>query len=285
VAGGVAPDQWSRWLLERRDAGDAQQRESTLSQLAPVRDKVLAGAGPLEGKTLLDVGTGDGLIGLAARARGAEVIFSDVSPALLAHIAELAPGARCVTTRAETLAGIEDASADIVTTRSVLIYVTDKAAAFAAMRRVLRPGGRISLFEPINALMHDPPGSFCGFDVAPVAEMVEPVLAAFEPDDPAFTTAMLEFDDRDLARLAEQAGFARVHVECHHDIEPGSLYAAVSIDALLDSAPNPNARTVREAIDAALPPPDRARFEAALRDRYAAGRAVQRRVVAYLTAS
>ena len=54
-----------------------------------------------------------------------------------------------------------------MTTRSVLIYVADKAAAFAAMYRVLRPGGRISLFEPINRLMFpEPPDRFWGYDVA-----------------------------------------------------------------------------------------------------------------------
>jgi arsenite methyltransferase len=43
-----------------------------------------------------------------------------------------------------------------VTTRSVLIYVEDRRAAFAEFFRVLRLGGRLSIFEPINrfALPH-----------------------------------------------------------------------------------------------------------------------------------
>jgi arsenite methyltransferase len=81
-----APDRWSRWLLERRHGGDARQREATLAHLGGVRDRVLAGAEPLEGATLLDVGAGDGLIGLGALDRvGPEgtVVFADVSPALI----------------------------------------------------------------------------------------------------------------------------------------------------------------------------------------------------------
>jgi precorrin-6B methylase 2 len=62
----VGSDCWSRWLLDRRDAGDEIQRQATLDHLAPVRDRVLDAAGPLEGATLLDVGCGDGLIGLRA---------------------------------------------------------------------------------------------------------------------------------------------------------------------------------------------------------------------------
>jgi arsenite methyltransferase len=284
VAGGVAPDRWSRWLLERRDAGDAGQRERTLSHLAPIRDRVLENAGALAGATLLDVGTGDGLIGLEALARGADVIFSDVSPALLERCREQAPGARFVVARAEDLAGVADASVDIVTTRSVLIYVTDKAAAFAAMRRVLRPGGRISLFEPVNRLMQDPPGRFLGYEIG-LAGLSERVLAAFAPADPAFADAMLGFDDDDLADLALGAGFARVHVERHIDVVPGPGNRPVSFDALLDSAPNPNARTVREAAEEALEPPERERFLAALRASYEAGRLVHRTALAYVSAS
>ena len=64
----VEPDQWSRWLRERRDAGDERQRAAIVDMLGPIRERVLAAAEPLEGATLLDVGTGDGLIGLAALA-------------------------------------------------------------------------------------------------------------------------------------------------------------------------------------------------------------------------
>ena len=58
---------------------------------------------------------------------------------------------------AEDLTGIADASVDVLTTRSVLIYVAEKQHALAAFARVLRPHGRISLFEPINRLMFPEP--------------------------------------------------------------------------------------------------------------------------------
>jgi len=80
------PDRWSRWLLERRDAGSERQRVVALDRLGRVRDRVLDAAEPLDGATVLDVGAGDGLIGLGALDRvgaGGAVIFADISPALL----------------------------------------------------------------------------------------------------------------------------------------------------------------------------------------------------------
>jgi SAM-dependent methyltransferase len=53
---------------------------------------------------------------------------------------------------------------DVVTTRSVLSYVKDKETALREFYRVLRPGGRIGVFEPINVLMHDPDRLF-GYDI------------------------------------------------------------------------------------------------------------------------
>ena len=44
----------------------------------------------------------------------------------------------------------DDVLNDAVTVRSVLIYVAAKAASFREFARVLRPGGRLSIFEPIN---------------------------------------------------------------------------------------------------------------------------------------
>jgi arsenite methyltransferase len=57
---------------------------------------------------------------------------------------------RFVNASADDLSGIDDESVDIVTTRSVLIFVPDRRSAFGEFARILRPSGRISLFEPIN---------------------------------------------------------------------------------------------------------------------------------------
>jgi arsenite methyltransferase len=289
------PDQWSRWLLERRDAGDARQRSRALEHLAPIRDRVLADAGPLEGATLLDVGTGDGLIGLEALDRvgpGGAVIFSDVSAALLERCEEAVRArgslerARFVVARAEKLDGIADGSVDVITTRSVLIYVAAKDDAFAEFHRALRPGGRISLFEPINRLTFpEPLGRFWGYDVAAVADLADKVRATFEVlHDPASAT-MTDFDAGDLVRLAEEAGFTRVHCDCHIDVEPGQPPQAASVDTLLDTSPNPLAPTIREAITEALTEAERETFVAHLRQAHDEGRLVKRIAVAYLVAA
>ena len=289
-----ASDHWSRWLAERRDAGDVRQRGLTLAQLAPIRDRVLAGAGPLEGATLLDVGAGEGLVGLEALNRVGDrgtVIFSDVSGVLVEHCREavrelgLSDRARFVVARAEDLDEIADASVDVLTTRSVLIYVAAKDDAFRAFHRVLRPGGRISLFEPINQLTYpEPPDRFFGYDVAAVAELAHEVRAAFEElHDPASAT-MTELGAGDLVRLAEEAGFARVHCDCHIDVEPEQPPQAANVDTLLDTSPNPLAPTIREAIEQALDESERDRFITHLRRAHDEGRQVRRLAVAYLVA-
>jgi arsenite methyltransferase len=290
-----ASDLWSRWLLERRDAGQARQRDLTLGRLADVRDRVLSGAEPLHAATLLDVGTGDGLIGMEALERVGEtgtVIFSDISDPLLDHVREavgvrgLGARARFVNASADSLNAIPDMCVDVVTTRSVLIYVADKARAFAAMRRVLRAQGRLSVFEPINRLMYpEPSDRFYGYNVAEVRALAQRVKASYHKlRDPA-ADSMMDFDDRDLVRFAEDAGFARVHLECHIDLGPSSFWRPVSIDALLDSSPNPLAPTVRETIAHALTANEQHRFVKHLAEAIALDDRVHRSAGAYLTAA
>src|SRR5580693_7906829 len=128
-----APDRWHRWLTDVRFGGDPAAREQDLTEfLYPVRDTVLDKAKLRPGDTVLDVGTGDGLIGFGALERlgpSGHVIFSDISQDLLDHCraAAAAEGllGQCqfVLASADSLTGIADASVDIVTPRPVLIYV------------------------------------------------------------------------------------------------------------------------------------------------------------------
>jgi arsenite methyltransferase len=287
------PDRWSRWILGGRDGNDERQRLAAVEQLAPLRDQVLTGAEPLDAATLLDVGCGDGLIGLAALERvgpSGTVIFSDISSALLAHARATVEAhgalerARFVRTRAEDLAELSDESVDVVTTRSVLIYVADKPAAFAALHRVLRPGGRVSLFEPINRLMFPEPNDrFWGYDVAAVNQLAGRVKHALRDLSDASTASMRDFDDRDLVDLADDAGFAHIHLVLHVDVGPGTL-GPVTLGALLDGPPNPLAPTLRDTIRHALNSSEQRRFIAHLEREFHKARPRRRWAGAYLTA-
>jgi arsenite methyltransferase len=291
----VEADHWSRWVLERRDAGNDRQRGVSMGHLARVRDRLLANAGPLDGAVLLDVGTGDGLIALEALDRvgpRGTVVFSDISEALVAEVRRAVESrgedrrARFVLAAAENLGAITSGSVDVVTARSVLIYVADKSQAFSEMHRVLRPGGRISLFEPINRLMFpEPDERFFGYDISGAEELAAKVKRAFaELEDDSLATTMMGFDDRDLVVLAEEAGFQRIHLECHIDREPGSTMQSVSLQALLDSAPNPLAPTVREAIESSLSEAEQRHFLRELKQSVIERNCIRRSAVAYLAA-
>jgi arsenite methyltransferase len=285
-------DRWHRWLLDVRHGGDPGYREQMMMELRRVRDEVLDRAALRPDDILLDVGTGDGLIAFGALDRlgpGGRVIFSDISSDLLdychASAAEAGQLNRCdfVLAPADNLAALPDSSVDVVTTRSVLIYVADKSAAFAEFRRVLRPGGRVSLFEPINSLMQGC-GSrlFFGYDVSAVAEIAAKLDAQFAKVQPPGADPMLDFDDRDLVRLAEQAGFADVGLDLRVTVR--TRRPAAPWDRFLRQSGNPNLPPLAEMLEHTLSPAELAAFTAHLRPLVEAGQGERRKAVAYLTA-
>src|SRR5260370_5628651 len=108
---------------------------------------------------------------------------------------------------------MQGASVDVVTARSVIIYVTDKQRALAEFYRVLKPTGRISILEPINRLTYPgPPNELFGVNVAEIRDLADKVKVAAEQTLGAQAT-MLDFDDRDLLDMAEQAGFRQIHLD------------------------------------------------------------------------
>lgn len=289
----ASDDIWKTWLLERRARGDRALLERALTGvLYPIRDRVLNNAALQEGETLLDVGCGDGLLafGALARTQTGRVIFSDISQLLLDHAAELAKQMgvvnRCnfVAAPADDLSILADDSVDVVTTRSVLIYVADKARALAEFYRVLRPGGRISLFEPINRFRRaQSRHRFVGFDVTPIMDITDKLKAVYEALQPSDTDPMLNFDERDLVQLAEAAGFNKVRLEL--TIEIGNDHGELRTwDDLLHVAFNPKVPTLAEAMAQVLSDEEQAALVAYLRPLVEAGAGQSRSAVAYLWA-
>ena len=276
----MTTDKWAGWLLSRRDGGDEDLRRRHAPGLLAFRAGVLKRAAVHHGDTVLDVGTGDGLIGFGALEQvGAEgrVIFSDVSNDLLDECRRRAGGdPRCsfVRATADDLAGIADGSVDVVTTRSVLIYVERKPAAFAEFFRVLRPGGRLSIFEPINRFMAGHSADLFGLDVGPVADLVAKVRGAYAAAN-ADDGPMLDFDERDLLSFAQGAGFTAIALDYRAQLDvPGPLPG--EWDALKRTAPNPLAPTYEEAMAATLTGEERDRLEAHFRALIAAGAPARR---------
>jgi arsenite methyltransferase len=288
----VTNDVWAAWLCARRDGGSLEGRERTLALLGPIRDQVLAGAAVGPGDVLVDVGCGDGMIGLSGLelvGRTGRVVFVDVSAPLLdacrAEVARrgLTERAAFVQAGAEDLALLSDAQGDAVTTRSVLIYVTDKACAFAAFRRVLRPGGRLSVWEPINAHgFPEPEHRLHGFDLEPVAALAAKVKQVYLRHQPPERSSMLDFDERDLLAWAEAAGFADLRLRL--EIDDRAPEPAPDWEAFLDSSPNPLAPTWREAVADALDTDEARVFFAHLRPLAEAGKGRWRHAAAHLVA-
>ena len=287
------PDRWHRWLLDVRFGGDAGAREQALTErLYPIRDKVLDNAGLWPGDKLLDVGVGDGLIAFGALERlgpSGSVVFSDISRDLLEHCrqAAAAEGAlnRCsfVLAPADDLSGVPAASVDVVTTRSVLIYVKDKAAALQEFYRVLKPAGRISLAEPINVLMAvDDPARFSGYDVRPVMSLATRVQSLYDAIQPPGEDPMIDFDERDLVRFAEQAGFPEIELELRITVK-GAL-PPMPWDRFLRTAGNPLVPPIGEALKRTLDAAEISDFTAHLKPLVESGTGQERMAFAYVTA-
>ncbi|HKY53056.1 MAG TPA: class I SAM-dependent methyltransferase [Anaerolineales bacterium] len=286
----IQQDIWSRWLLNRRFGGDPERLTQVLDYLYPVRDKVLSHISLEEGGTLLDVGCGDGLIAFGAleKFERCRAILSDISDDLLHHVQGLARQMnhlhRCefVRASADDLSVFENESVDAVTTRSVLIYVYAKLQAFKEFHRVLKPGGQMSIFEPINRFAYpEPVGRFSGYDVTPITSLAEKLKAIYRRIQPPDTDPMTDFDERDLVIAAEKAGFSEINVELQIEVKPPENS---DWSTFLRVAGNPKIPSVEEAMQQAFTLGETETFTSYLRPLVESRQGIHRSAVAYLWA-
>lgn len=190
---------WTQWLKKNRFAGmTAEMQAQTMRWLEAVRDVILVYAEIKPYETILDIGTGTGLLAFKAlelqNCQG-KVIFSDLFQDCLDDCKKIldesgiTEGFEILQCPVEHIA-LPESSVHKALMRSVLVHVLNKQPAINEIYRVLKPGGKLCAFEPVirsntryweildpynidnyyefkrveNEIMDNPMDSLCNFD-------------------------------------------------------------------------------------------------------------------------
>jgi ubiquinone/menaquinone biosynthesis C-methylase UbiE len=291
-------DIWSEWLLHTRHADDPAYGQVVQSAVEGYADRVLDGAKLGTGMTLVDVGSGEGLVAFRAIDRvgpSLRVILTDVSAPMLRHAEAVATSrnvrAQCTfhECSAESLSGIADASVDAVTTRAVIAYVSDKKAAVGEFFRTLKPGGRLSITEPIlqdeaffaRALRRRVEDRSLPADR--FMTLLHRWKAAQFPDteEACAKSPIASYSERDLLNMVRAAGFADVHLQLHIDIVPS---LSTSWDVFLGTSPHPLAPPLKKILAEQFTADERQFFEQMVRPTVESGSNVTTDRAMYLQA-
>ncbi|WP_310631600.1 methyltransferase domain-containing protein [Paraburkholderia sp.] len=295
----VTHDNWSTWILRQRHGDDRAQACNVRVEITKYADRVLDSVRLQPGMTLADIGTGDGLVGFRAIERAGasiSVIMTDISPPLLEHAEEaarkLGVSGQCafVQGSAEQLDGIANASVDAATMRAVLAYVPDKPAAMRELYRILKPGGRFAMAEPI---LRDEALEVCmlkrlvdegAFDAGdPFFPLLLRCRAAQFPDteDKLRSLPITNYGERDLVRYAMDAGFTDIHLELHIDVRTED---SLPWDMFIRTSPHPLAPPLEEILKTEFTQSEREYLEVRMRAIFESGKQLGAERIAYLTA-
>ncbi|MEM5318454.1 methyltransferase domain-containing protein [Paraburkholderia sp. JHI869] len=269
------------------------------AEITRYADRVLDNVRLRPGMTLADIGTGDGLVGFRAIERAGasiRVLMTDISTPLLRHAEEgarsLGVSGQCAFIHgcAEKLEGIANEAVDAATMRAVLAYVEDKPAAMRELYRILKPGGRFAIAEPI---LRDE-----ALEVCMLKHLVD--TRAFNTEDPFFPLLLrcraaqfpdteekvralpiTNYGERDLVRFAIDAGFTDIHLELHIEVrtEDGMPW-----ETFLRTSPHPLAPSLEEVFEKEFTRDERAYLEVRMRAIFESGTQLGAERIAYLTA-
>jgi SAM-dependent methyltransferase len=256
-------DEYRAQSIERWSSvagGWGAQRERMNAAAAPVNRWLIDALGLEPGQTLLELACGPGETGLLAVARlqpGGRLIATDATEEMVALVSrradELGVG-EAVEARVMQAEWIDlsAASVDAAVCRWGYMLLADPGASLRETRRVLKPGGRVSL-AAWDAAPRNPWSSAVGMELVARGLMERPA-----PGDPGqFTWS----DPATITAALEEAGFTGIEVET---IDFAFTYPDLDAwwDVTLDTAPmlgrtvsemTPAERDdLREALDARL---------------------------------
>ncbi|MBA3594733.1 MAG: bifunctional 2-polyprenyl-6-hydroxyphenol methylase/3-demethylubiquinol 3-O-methyltransferase UbiG [Polaromonas sp.] len=133
---------------------DTESEFRPLHQINPLRLGWIESLAPIQGKRVLDIGCGGGILADAMARQGAQVLGIDLASKALkvAQLHALEAGTQGVEYReisAEALAAEQPGSFDVVTCMEMLEHVPDPSSVVRACATLVKPGGHV-FFSTIN---------------------------------------------------------------------------------------------------------------------------------------
>lgn len=202
--------------------------------LQPILDEVLApfehllvdAGDPGKGGSVVDIGCGAGATTLAMARRvgsSGRCVGLDISEPLVALArkrasAEGAANAEFVAGDAQTYA-FEPGRFDAVVSRFGVMFFDDPAAAFANIRRAVKPGGRLAFFAWRSPAEND--------FMTTAARAAAPFLPPTPPPDPSAPGQFAFADNDKVRRVLEDSGWSSI------DIEKADVWCRISDDDLM----------------------------------------------------
>lgn len=177
------------------------------ANLAAIGEAVLAFAKPAPGMAVLDVGCGTGFTSLALAGAGAKVTGVDISKPMLGLARERATQAGLAISFLEADASAQSFTPefDLIFSRFGVMFFDAPAAAFANMRKALKPGGRIAFvcwrMPPENPWASVP------------LLAAKPFLPEQPPPDPLAPGPFAFADAQRVQDILAQAGFSAIRIE------------------------------------------------------------------------
>lgn len=203
----------------------AELQEPLDRQLEPLGRRAMAELDLGAGKRVLDIGCGAGATTLALSSTGAEIVGADISGTLLGvarRRAEGLAGVAFLQADAQTFA-FEPASFNAVFSRFGVMFFADPAAAFANIRRAMKPGAKLAFVcwrtpaeNPIMSL--------------PMQAALPHIDAPPPPPEPGAPGPFAFADPARVNAILADAGFSGVTLTPHDEaIGPGDLETTLGL--------------------------------------------------------
>ncbi len=127
---------------------DLKSEFRPLHEINPLRLEWIQSVAPIEGRKILDIGCGGGILADAMARRGAHVLGIDLADKALkvAQLHALEAGTQQIKYRmvsAEALAAEEPEAFDLVTCMEMLEHVPDPGSVVKACAKLVKPGGTV----------------------------------------------------------------------------------------------------------------------------------------------